>query len=324
MVAVAHSAPEASAPQAVAAWLATLARRLLRRTWPVVLALDHARALRQLRGRDGEPLIARLARNDPGRVEARRRYCARSIARRISARTLWTRKRSARALAPTLRRSYPERHGWMICASRCKATPTSGCAAERPRKMLPRWSRTSVVLIKLAERTAALRPDAGDGDGRAPPAGSAKRSILRARQPPRGLEAQVSSRISPACRSPKRTRRSRSSSTSAGLDRERYIEIVLRLHRELAAVAPCGDHGPSKHIYSIWNSAGSSRVSTRSTTPRGADSVDDVKDCYAALGIVHHIRRRCRASLTTTSRSLRRITTVAAHGGDRTRTSRSK
>ena len=77
-------------------------------------------------------------------------------------------------------------------------------------------------------------------------------------------------------------------------EREQFIsEAVALLRRELAA-AGIGDaevYGRPKHIYSIWNKMRKKDVAFAEVYDVRAlrVMVDQVKDCYTALGIVHHI-----------------------------------
>jgi GTP pyrophosphokinase len=77
------------------------------------------------------------------------------------------------------------------------------------------------------------------------------------------------------------------------LDRQRYIEeVIATLSRELRAEGIDADvTGRPKHITSIWNKMRRKGVGIDSLYDIRAVRilVDDVKDCYAALGIVHHL-----------------------------------
>ena len=78
------------------------------------------------------------------------------------------------------------------------------------------------------------------------------------------------------------------------LDRERYIEDVIAA---LQARARRGRHqgrtssGRPKHIYSIWNKMRRKQSGIEALYDIRAMRilVDDVKDCYTVLGIVHHL-----------------------------------
>jgi GTP pyrophosphokinase len=77
------------------------------------------------------------------------------------------------------------------------------------------------------------------------------------------------------------------------VDRERYIEGVLALLKgELArAGVPAEVTGRPKHIFSIYKKMQSKRVDFEVLYDVRAVRilVDSVKDCYAALGLVHHL-----------------------------------
>ena len=76
------------------------------------------------------------------------------------------------------------------------------------------------------------------------------------------------------------------------LDRERYIEEVMAtLRKELADAGVSADvSGRPKHIYSIWKKMQRKQAGIDSLHDIRAVRilVDSVKDCYTALGIVHH------------------------------------
>ncbi|MEP6943883.1 MAG: TGS domain-containing protein, partial [Betaproteobacteria bacterium] len=77
------------------------------------------------------------------------------------------------------------------------------------------------------------------------------------------------------------------------LDRESYIEDVKEvLKRELAADGIKAEvFGRPKHIYSIWNKMRrkKSGIDTVYDIRAVRILVDEVKDCYAALGVVHNL-----------------------------------
>ena len=305
MVAVAHSAPEASAPQAVAAWLTTL-----RGVYPqedldtFVVALDYARErCGKLRGRDGEPLIERALgaatilaglKLDAGTVRAALlgglsgadAFDAEEIGARFGADVATLVAGAARM-------------------DEIRAMPPQGDAderaaqAERLRKMLLAMVEDiRVVLIKLAERTAALRFLMAGGAAMVEPRQQAAREAL-------DLFAPLANRLgvwqlkweledlSLRALEPETYKAIAKLLDERRLDRERYIEdVVLRLHRELAAAGLRAEiTGRPKHIYSIWNKMRrkQSGIDTLYDIRAVRILVDDVRDCYAALGIVHHI-----------------------------------
>ena len=171
--------------------------------------------------------------------------------------------------------------------------------AENIRKMLLAMAEDiRVVLIKLADRLhnmrtlygAAAREAAAD---RAPDA----RDLRAARRAPRASgRSSGSSRTSPSRPSSRSGSASwPSSSTRAARAARRYIErAIAELEPRLEAAGIEADlQGRPKHIYSIW----------KKMQRKGAEFgeiydvyairilVDEVRDCYAALGIVHSLWR---------------------------------
>jgi GTP pyrophosphokinase len=77
------------------------------------------------------------------------------------------------------------------------------------------------------------------------------------------------------------------------LEREEFISTaVTRLQAELDAVGVTAEvYGRPKHIYSIWNKMRGKNIDFEQVYDVRAVRiiVEDVKDCYTALGIVHHL-----------------------------------
>jgi GTP pyrophosphokinase len=77
------------------------------------------------------------------------------------------------------------------------------------------------------------------------------------------------------------------------VEREQFIsQAIDRLKRELAAVGvTAGVYGRPKHIYSIWSKMRAKHLDFSEVYDVRALRVivDQVKDCYAALGVVHQI-----------------------------------
>jgi GTP pyrophosphokinase len=77
------------------------------------------------------------------------------------------------------------------------------------------------------------------------------------------------------------------------LEREQYIrQVIESLERELkAAGVPGSVTGRPKHLYSIWNKMRSKAVDFSEVYDVRAARiiVPEVKDCYAALGVVHNL-----------------------------------
>ena len=80
---------------------------------------------------------------------------------------------------------------------------------------------------------------------------------------------------------------------SKRVEREAFIaDVMTRLQTELNQVGIKGEvQGRPKHIYSIWKKMQGKAIDFAQLYDVRAFRimVDDVKDCYAALGIVHHI-----------------------------------
>jgi len=80
---------------------------------------------------------------------------------------------------------------------------------------------------------------------------------------------------------------------SKRVEREGFVTYVIdRLAQELSLAHVVGDvQGRPKHIYSIWKKMQGKALDFAQLYDVRAFRilVDDVKDCYAALGIVHHI-----------------------------------
>ncbi|MCF8149227.1 MAG: bifunctional (p)ppGpp synthetase/guanosine-3',5'-bis(diphosphate) 3'-pyrophosphohydrolase [Sulfuritalea sp.] len=76
-------------------------------------------------------------------------------------------------------------------------------------------------------------------------------------------------------------------------EREGFIEeAVARLQAEIRAAGVSAEiYGRPKHIYSIWNKMRGKDIDFEKVYDVRAVRiiVDDVKDCYTALGIVHHL-----------------------------------
>lgn len=77
------------------------------------------------------------------------------------------------------------------------------------------------------------------------------------------------------------------------IEREGYIaQAIARLQQELAAAGIRAEvSGRPKHIYSIWKKMRGKNVDFADLYDVRAFRVivDDIKDCYAVLGIVHHV-----------------------------------
>jgi GTP pyrophosphokinase len=302
MVAVLHAAPGTSGPQAVAAWLDGL-----RGTYPEddLAAFEVAAAYAREHcgdtpGRDGEPL-------------ADRAFGAATILAGL--------KLDAATVRAALLIGLPQAHAFDADAvtERCGAdvatlvagvarmdeirlSPDAGDPAdresqsERLRKMLLAMvDDIRVVLIKLAERTQALRFLMTASE---PLRRQAAREVL-------DLFAPLANRLgvwqlkweledlSLRALEPEQYKAIARMLDERRLDRQRYIEdVIATVRRELAAASIKAEvTGRPKHIYSIWNKMRRKQSGIEGLYDIRAVRVlvNDVKACYTALGIVHQL-----------------------------------
>ncbi|MER2514384.1 MAG: bifunctional (p)ppGpp synthetase/guanosine-3',5'-bis(diphosphate) 3'-pyrophosphohydrolase [Nitrosomonas ureae] len=152
-----------------------------------------------------------------------------------------------------------------------------------------------VVLIKLAERTQTLRHLSG----------ASHEQQQRIARETRGIFAPLANRLGVwqikweledlALRylEPQLYKEIARLLDERRVDREQYIEDVLaQLRQELLQVDIKGEvSGRPKHIYSIINKMRRKHLEFSELYDVRAVRilVDDVKDCYAALGLVHHL-----------------------------------
>jgi GTP pyrophosphokinase len=304
MVAVVHAAPRTSAPEAIAAWLAGLAT-----TYPpddiaaLGAALDYARErCGATIGRDGEPLLERAI--GTATILAGLRLDAGAVRAALLIGLPGAGAFDPETVAGKFGADVSALVGGVARMEDIRALPATGSAedraaqAERLRKMLLAMVEDiRVVLIKLAERTQALRFIMTRGD---------EARDLRERTAHEVLElfAPLANRLgvwqlkweledlSLRALEPATYKTIARMLDERRLDRSRYIdEVIATLKRELGAA---GIHaevtGRPKHIYSIWNKMRRKQAGIDALYDIRAVRilVDDVKDCYAALGIVHH------------------------------------
>jgi GTP pyrophosphokinase len=175
--------------------------------------------------------------------------------------------------------------------------------AENLRKMLLAMVEDiRVVLVKLAERTQAMRYLVAVPADAAGAHASQRSSHARETQE---LFAPLANRLGVwqlkweledlALRSlePETYRRIAAALDERRVDRQRYIEqTVAEIRRELAAAGVKAEvTGRPKHITSIWTKMRRKRVGIEALYDIRAVRilVDDVKDCYTALGVVHNL-----------------------------------
>jgi len=304
MVAVSHAVQAAAAPRVVAAWLEALEGVYPdedRRAFEAALAYARERC-GDARGRDGEPVIDRAVgtamivaglKLDAGTVRAAL-LTGLAGAGAVDADDVVTR---FGADAATLVAGAARMDEIRAMAPQGNAAERAA-QAERLRKMLLAMVEDiRVVLLKLAERTAALRYLMTRAD-MIETRQQVAREVL-------DLFAPLANRLgvwqlkweledlSLRALEPEAYKTIAALLDERRLDRQRYIEDVIAiLARELAAAGVRAEiTGRPKHIYSIWLKMRRKQSGIDSLYDIRAVRilVDDVKDCYAALGSVHHL-----------------------------------
>ncbi|HET9045657.1 MAG TPA: HD domain-containing protein, partial [Casimicrobiaceae bacterium] len=301
MVAVLHAAPRAAAPEAVATWLDSLAplfsaaeRKSLNEAFD--LARERAGDARMPEGESaldravGAATILAALELDRDSVTAALlmplavadAFDAEAIGGKFGADV-------ATLVAGVSRMSS-------IRASAVTPQADHGVQAENLRKMLLAMVEDiRVVLVKLAERTQALRYlMSADERLRKETA----REVME-------LFAPLANRLgvwqlkweledlSLRALEPDEYKRIAKLLDERRLDRQRYIEDVIdRLARELANAGIKAEiTGRPKHIYSIWSKLRRKQAGIEAIYDIRAVRiiVASIKDCYTALGIVHHL-----------------------------------
>jgi GTP pyrophosphokinase len=301
MVAVLHAAPQAAAPQAVAAWLDSLSSTYSpdeRAAFATAFAYarDHAATAAMS---DGEPALERAL--GTATILAGLRLDADTVRSALLLGLPVAGAFDADDLTARFGADVATLVGGVARMGDIRATTDTVDKAERAaqaenlRKMLLAMVEDiRVVLIKLAERTQALRTLMG-GD-----------ATLRARVAREVLDlfAPLANRLgvwqlkweledlSLRALEPDSYKTIARMLDERRLDRQRYIEdVIATLHDELATAGIKAEiTGRPKHIYSIWT-----KMRRKET---GIDAlydiravrilVDSVKDCYTVLGLVHH------------------------------------
>ena len=302
MVAVLHTAPEASAPQALAAWLEQVGARLgPAERASLAAALEFARDLYgDTRTSEGERLIERalgavsiMAGLDVD-VDSMRAAILLGAPRCDG----FDKAVIARTFGDDVAQMVVgvDRMGSIRTSRQDDGKEAREAQAESLRKMLLAMVEDiRVVLIKLAERTQALRYlMSADRDAQQ----RAAREVLE-------LFAPLANRLgiwqlkweledlSLRALEPATYKGIAKLLDERRLDRQHYIERVkAHLKRELAAAGIKAEvTGRPKHIYSIWSKMQRKQAGIESLYDIRAVRilVDDVKDCYAALGVVHNL-----------------------------------
>ena len=302
MVAVLHAAPQAAAPQAVAAWLDSIALShgaTARGTLERAVALARERC-GDATMPDGEPVLARALGTAATLASIRLDIDALIAAVLMGLPVVGAFDAddiSARFGAPVATLvAGVARMGAIRIAAPLASREEQAAQTENLRKMLLAMVEDiRVVLIKLAERTQALRwLVSGD-------------EALRrdAAQEALDLYAPLANRLgvwqikweledlSLRALEPAEYKRIARLLDERRLDREQYIaDVIALLTRELRAAGLDAEvSGRPKHIYSIWNKMRRKQVGIDTVYDIRAVRilVDSVRDCYTALGLVHHI-----------------------------------
>jgi GTP pyrophosphokinase len=302
MVAVLHAAPQTAAPQAVAAWLDTLSREYsdAERT-SFAAAFEYARArCADAAMPDGESALDRAL--GTATILAGLKLDPDSIRAALLLGLPVAGAFDAEAIAAEFGADVATLVAGVARMGVIRTTPSTGNAEERAaqaenlRKMLLSMVEDiRVVLIKLAERTQALRTlVAGNSAVRTQVA----REVLDLFAPLANRLGvwQLKWELEDLCLralEPEAYRSIAGMLDERRLDRQRYIEDVLAtLRRELKAAGVAAEvSGRPKHIYSIWNKMRRKQAGIDALYDIRAVRilVDSVKDCYTALGLVHHL-----------------------------------
>ena len=302
MVAVLHATPEAAAPEAVAAWLDRAGAAYSaeeRKSLADAVALVRPR-YGDLCAGDGEPWLDRAL--GTAAIVAGLKLDAASVRAALLLGVPHSPGFDAEEFAAQFGSEVSQlvvgvaRMSAIRAATEAAGKGSSDAQAENLRKMLLAMvGDIRVVLIKLAERTQALRfLVSGDAEARA-----------QAARETQDLFAPLANRLGVwqlkweledlALRAlePETYKQIATLLDERRLDRQRYIEEVkASLKGELAASGIKADvSGRPKHITSIWNKMRRKQAGIDAVYDVRAVRVlvDDVKDCYAALGVVHNL-----------------------------------
>ncbi len=301
MVAVLHAAPQATAPQSVAAWLDTIApaygaqgRAVLER------AIDVARErCADARMPDGEPVLERAL--GTASILAAIRLDLDSLVAGVLlglpvVAAFDTDGLTAQFGADVVTLVDGVARMGSIKAAPALAGEEQAAQAENLRKMLLAMVEDiRVVLIKLAERTQALRWLVNGDEALRREAGREAVELyapLANRMGVWQLKWELDD-LSLRALEPAEYKRIAKLLDERRLDREQLIaDIIATLTRELHAAGLRAEvTGRPKHIHSIWSKMRRKQAGIEALYDIRAVRilVDTVRDCYAALGVVHHL-----------------------------------
>ncbi len=302
MVAVLHSAPEVAAPEALAAWTERVSEGFLpEERVKLVETLDAARALYGDRcAADGEPWLDRTL--GTAAIVAGLKLDIDSVRAAMLIGAPQSDDYDAETFGARFGAEVALLVNGVARMGAIRAIPESAPAHERAahseslRKMLLAMvGDIRVVLIKLAERTQALRflvshqSEAG----------------AQAARETQDLFAPLANRLgvwqlkwelddlSLRALEPETYKQIAMLLDERRLDRQQYIEDVkATLKRELDAAGVTAEiSGRPKHIHSIWTKMRRKQAGIDALYDIRAVRilVDEVKDCYTALGLVHNL-----------------------------------
>jgi GTP pyrophosphokinase len=302
MVAVLHAVPGTAAPQAIAEWQDSLRATYTAEdidNFGAALA-DLQAAVGDTRGADGERLFDRAF--GTASILAGLKLDPASIRAALLLPLAAVKRFDADAVAAAHGADVAGLVGGVARMEDIRAIPAGANPAERAaqaenlRKMLLAMVEDiRVVLIKLAERTQALRFLMGGDE-------TLRRQVAREVF---DLFAPLANRLgvwqlkweledlSLRALEPATYKQIAKLLDERRLDRQRYIEdVIAAIRRELADVKIDAEvTGRPKHIYSIWNKMRRKQVGIDALYDIRAVRilVADIKDCYTALGIVHNL-----------------------------------
>jgi GTP pyrophosphokinase len=301
MVAVLNKAPPAAAPQAVSAWLDAVAPAYgpdARATLERAIAIARERYA-DTRMPDGEPAIDRAL--GTASILAAIRLDLDSLVAAILLGLPLVAAFDADEIAAQFGANVATLVAGVARMGSIHASPTlakdeQAAQAENLRKMLLAMVEDiRVVLVKLAERTQSLRwLVSGDEELR-----------RNAGREAADLYAPLANRLgiwqlkweledlSLRALEPAEYKRIARLLDERRLDREAYIrDVIATLTRELGAAGLRAEvTGRPKHIHSIWSKMRRKQagIDTLYDIRAVRILVDSVRDCYTALGVVHHL-----------------------------------
>jgi GTP pyrophosphokinase len=301
MVAVLHAAPQAAAPQAVSAWLASLTSDYSdeeRASFAAAVEFARERA-QDATMADGEPALDRAL--GTATILAGLKLDADSVRAALLLGVPVAGAFDADEIKARFGADVATLVAGVARMGGIRASPEGATKEERAtqaenlRKMLLAMVEDiRVVLIMLAERTQALRSlMSGDAQWRERTANEVLELFapLANRLGVWQLKWELED-LSLRALEPSTYMSIAKLLDERRLDRERYIdEVVATLKRELADAGISADvTGRPKHIYSIWKKMQRKQAGIDALYDIRAVRilVDTVKDCYTALGLVHH------------------------------------